>query len=242
MYFFAVLIGIVLGSFGNVLISRVPAGKSIVGRSHCDHCHRVLSPFELIPIVSYLALRGRCRTCKSPIPWAVPLVEATCGLIGFLCAFKMMGEPLSTFSLLVGLWALFIIAIIDFKTSTIPDALTATVLVASAVFNFTVYGGVPLVAPLVGAIFFGSQWLASRGRWVGSGDVLLAGAIGVLVGSANAMVWTLFLSYIVGAIIAGSLLFTGRLKRGAMVPFGPFLVIAAMIVVFAEQMLPRWPI
>lgn len=244
--FFTVLIGVCLGSFGNVLIDRLSAGRSIAGRSRCDGCGRTLSPLELVPLLSWIALRGTCRTCGSRIPMRVPLVELGSGVIGAIAVMHPVfdgsprghGGPLLAIILLVGLWALFIIAVIDLRTRTIPDALTLTVAVAGLLFHWLQSDIVPIVTVLIAAGFFGVQWAVSRGRWVGSGDVLLAGAIGALLGTVSATVWMLLLSYIVGAIVAIALLATKRLRRGDMIPFGPFLVVAAFLVMMFGDYLP----
>ncbi len=255
--FFMVLIGVCLGSFGNVLIDRLPAGRSIVGRSRCDGCNRPLSPPELVPLISWIVLRGTCRTCGERIPARVPLVEAASGCIAWFAFANVVsidagidtvaiidrGQewPLLHLLSLVGLWALFIIAVIDLRTKTIPDALTLTAAIAGVAFHWLQSNIIPIVPIFIAAAFFGVQWLVSRGRWVGSGDVLLAGAIGALLGTVSATVWMLLLSYIVGAVVAVALLTTKRLRRGDMIPFGPFLVIAAFaVMVFGEWLPGLW--
>lgn len=239
--FIFVVIGVCIGSFGNVLIDRLPAGRSIVGRSKCDGCGRTLSPLELVPILSYVFLRGRCRTCKTPISARLPLVEIVSGVLGFLALWKADHDILSAGLLLLALWALFLIAVIDLKTKTIPDVLTAVVFLCSLAFHFVRESHFSFVSVLIGAGFFLLLWLVSRGRWVGSGDILLAGAIGMLVSDIGLMVWALMVSYIVGAGIAVVLLLTKKLHRGSMVPFGPFLVLAAFIVFFFGEYFPPLP-
>lgn len=255
MLFFFVLVGVCLGSFGNVLIDRLPVGRSLVGRSRCDGCHRALSPLELVPILSYVVLRGRCRTCGTRIPVRVPLVEICSGIIAAIvmvqygnaaAANAVIVEggrewPLFQVLLLVGLWALFIIAVIDLRTRTIPDVLTLTVAAAGLSLHWLQSGFIPIVPALIAGGFFAVQWIVSRGRWVGSGDIFLAGAIGILLGTVTATVWMLLLSYIVGAAVAIVLLATKHLRRGDMIPFGPFLVLAAFLVVVCGDWLSALP-
>ncbi len=241
MLFIAVVIGVCMGSFGNVLIERLPAGESILGRSRCDGCRRSLSPVELVPLASWLFLRGTCRSCGARIPARVPLVEAWCGLLAAAAYLQADGDLLRAACFFLALWALALIAVVDLRTKTIPDALTFTVFVAGLASRWLADGTVPTYAPLLLAGFFLFQWVVSRGRWVGMGDVLLAAAIGVLVGTAHLALWTLLLAYGFGASVTIVLLLAKRLRRGDMVPFGPFLVIGAYVALFMGDMLAPVP-
>lgn len=235
------LIGVCMGSFGNVLIDRLPRAETIIGRSRCDACHRVLSWYELVPIVSWLMLRGKCRTCGARIPWRLPMVEAVSGVVAY-AAFASTPAPFEAASFFVGLWALLLIAVIDVRTRTIPDVLTVVVLLSGIALHWSRFGTIPTIAPLVLAAFFAAQWILSRGQWVGSGDILLAGAIGMFLGTVQGAVWTLILSYIFGAATATGLLLAGKLRRGDMVPFGPFLVLAAYCVLLLGERLTPIPL
>lgn len=235
---FAALIGMCIGSFGNVLIDRLPAGISILGRSRCDGCHRTLTAVELLPIVSWILLRAKCRSCHAPISARVPFVEGVSGLLAVAAYAYTDHALIPAICFFCALWALLLIAVIDLRTRTIPDALTLTVFVSAIMYHWFSTGVVPVTAPIIGAVFFGVQWIFSRGRWVGSGDILLAAAIGMLLGTAQNAVWMLLLSYIIGANVAIVLLLLKRLSRHDMVPFGPFLVIAGYVVLFLGSALP----
>lgn len=240
--FVAVLIGVCMGSFGNVLIDRLPRSESILGRSHCDGCKRPLKVFELVPLFSWLVLRGKCRTCRMSITARLPLVEASSGLLAVVAYALVDGDPLQTAIFFVGLWALLLIAIVDLRTSTIPDALTVVTFAAGIAFHWVRAGTIPTIAPLVLAGFFLFQWIVSRGRWVGTGDILLAAAIGMLIGSVQGALWTLLIAYGFGASVAIVLLLLKKLRRNDMVPFGPFLVFAAYAVIIVAEYLPEIPI
>lgn len=237
----AVAVGVCMGSFGNVLIDRLPVGASILGRSRCDGCRRSLSPVELIPLASWFFLRGRCRSCDARIPARVPFVEAWSGVLAAGAHLQPNSDVFPAICFFVALWALMLIAIIDMRTKTIPDALTLTVFLAGLALRWLTDGAVPTYAPLLLAGFFLFQWIVSRGRWVGMGDVLLAGAIGVLVGTAHLALWTLLLAYGFGASAVIVLLLAKRLHRGDMVPFGPFLVLGAYVALFMGDMLAPVP-
>lgn len=246
MLFFVVLVALCMGSFGNVLIDRLPAGRSIAGRSRCDGCNRALRVAELVPLLSWLWLRGRCRTCKARIPVRVPAVELGSAVLGWIAYATFIDRGVAALPFLVlpmflGMWALLLIAVIDLRTRLIPDLLTAIVFAAGLFLQWFRYGELPWLGPVIGVAFFGLQWLVSRGRWIGSGDILLAGAIGALVGTAHGMVWVILLAYITGSLTAVGLLATKRLNRRDMIPFGPFLVLAALLVLLLGDRLPPLP-
>lgn len=238
MYVIAVVIGVCFGSFGNVLIDRLPRGEKIVGRSHCDACKRTLVAYELVPLFSWLLLRGKCRTCGVRVSARLPLIEAISGILAFAALYATAGDVAPAISFFLSLWSLLLIAVIDTHTKTIPDALTLVAFAAGIAYQLLAFGTIPYIAPLILAGFFLLQWVFSRGRWVGSGDILLAAAIGMVVGTVDAAVWTLLTSYAIGANVAIVLILLKKLRRGDMVPFGPFLVIAAYVVLLAGTALP----
>lgn len=231
------LLGLALGSFGNVLILRVPQGEDIAGRSRCPHCKRVLAAWELIPVLSFFLLRGKCSTCRARIAWQYPIVEFISALLflfaGTLSAFVF----LPSLFLALAFWAMLLIAFIDARTQMIPDALTAALLVAAIIYHLLLHGFDPGGAMLAVA-FFGLQWLLSRGRWVGSGDIFLGVALGVLVGSWMHLLIALMAAYIIGALYVSVFLGLGTMHRSEHVAFGPFLVIGGMIsFLFADRLL-----
>ncbi len=238
MIWIAALIGVCFGSFGNVLIERLPGGETIIGRSRCDGCKRPLKAYELIPLLSWLVLRGRCRTCGARIPLRVPAVEVFSGVLAVAAFLATDANILQAALFFVGLWGLLLIAVIDARTRTIPDVLTAVVFIAGIAFQWLHTGTLPVVAALVLAGFFLFQWAVSRGRWVGVGDILLAGAIGAFVGTPLAALWTLLAAYAFGAGVAVVLLALKKLHRGDMIPFGPFLVIGAYAALIMGDALP----
>lgn len=222
------LLGLACGSFGNVVVGRLPAGQSLNGRSRCPHCGRTLGILELVPVFSWIALRARCRGCRQPISMQYPLVEiAVAGL--FVLAFFLSAYDLSRAAFIaIAFWTMLMIGVIDARTRLIPDALTALLVLCGLALGF-LEGDISWLGPAIAFAFFGAQWALSGGRWVGSGDVLLAGALALLLGSWQRTVLMLFLAYIGGSIVVLLLLFTGRVGRGAHLAFGPFLVAAAFV-------------
>lgn len=231
------LFGLALGSFGNVLVFRLPHGHSVSGRSHCPHCNKVLVPLELIPVVSFLLQGGKCRGCGQRISLQYPLIELFSAAL-FVFALSFAGYLwIPALCLGMALWALLLIAATDIRTQLIPDLLTGIAALFGLLFQLT-HGQFPIFAPLLGLAFFGLQWVISRGRWVGSGDVFLGAAIGFVLGYLSETIWCLLFAYILGAL--WSIVLLAR-KKGAMderIAFGPFLIAAAFIVLLLSPDLP----
>ena len=225
---FLFLLGLVFGSFGNVLIYRIPRGKKITGRSKCPHCQHVLGIIDLIPVLGFLFLLGRCRYCKKPIPKGFPVVEIISGLL--FASVSALPIPLAII-LALALWLIFVIAVIDSKTETISDALN-TPLFLIAVLWSSVMGSFDYLSAVVAVGFLGLQCLISGGKWVGTGDVFLIASISLIVGPWQSMLLCLMLTYIIGAAYALILLITGEKKRTDTIPFAPFLGISTIVTLF----------
>lgn len=200
---------------------------SICGRSGCPSCKKQLTPLELVPVLSYLVVRGRCTKCSTPIGLLYPAIEITSALL-FVLAYWMHGATLAGALLALCVWLLLIISAIDYYTQTISDALNIPFLFFAITYAVAIHqfaaGGVVL-----GAGFFGALWLASKGRWVGSGDIILAAGIGALMGSWQRMLACLLLTYILGGMLVSLLLLLKKVQRGQHIAFGPLLAIGAMV-------------
>jgi len=227
----AFLWGSVLGSFGNVLIYRLPEGKAPRGRSHCPQCGYQLAIRDLVPLLSFAWLWGKCRKCHKPISWQYPLVELASGLL-FMLAFLHHSESIIAGALLaLCCWILLLIAVIDGRTGFIPDALTFP-FIALALLRGFFLPHFPLLPLVLGCGFFGLQWIVSRGKWVGSGDILLGLGIGALTGSWSLLLIALFAAYILGATVASLLLINRSKRMNGTLSFGPFLCIGTYIAIF----------
>ncbi len=226
--FFAV-VGSCFGSFGGVLIERLPEGKSIGGRSYCIGCKKTLRMWELVPVLSWCFLGGRCARCSAAIPFRYTLVEFCAALI-FVCSLLLSRFDVSAALLLaIAFWAMFLIVVIDLETQLIPDALTLTLAGAAAILQWTEVGTISLPPAFIGFLFIGSQWLISKGRWVGSGDVFLVAALGLLFLNWQMMALMLWFAYVVGTLWIGVLYLRGKLNLGARIAFGPFLILGAVL-------------
>ncbi|MFH1443985.1 MAG: prepilin peptidase [Candidatus Peregrinibacteria bacterium] len=232
---FAVL-GLAFGSFGTVLISRVPKGQHIGGRSHCSTCKRTLGVGDLIPLLSYIFLCGRCRRCHRAIGMMYPCIEGASSLL-FVLALFLEHSILPSLLLALSLWLLLLIAVIDLRTRTIHDTLNFS-FIFFAVAHAVSLGQFQVTGALLLGGFFAAQWLLSKGRWMGSGDIILGIGIGFLLGSATYALLCLGLAYVLGAVVAVFLLTTHRATRKSAVPFGPFLACAALsVLLFGNQIL-----
>lgn len=228
MYLLFAALGLAFGSFASVVITRVPQNRSILGRSHCPQCKKKLAPWELLPLVSYCVLQGRCRSCRHCIGILYPFLE-----LSSVCVFVFAAvlEPpthafIASLTLALACWFLFVISVIDLRTRTISDALNIPFVALAALHTLLVHGAVYSGMVLAG-IFFGVLFLLGRGRWIGSGDIILGIGIGALLGTWQLTLVALMITYIVGAVAAILLLLTHVLTRKDALPFAPLLAIGA---------------
>jgi prepilin signal peptidase PulO-like enzyme (type II secretory pathway) len=229
------LSGLIFGSFGSVLITRVPNGEKITGRSRCPQCKTTLSAIGLIPLVSFCLSRGKCRTCNKPIGMFYPLIELASGAI-FLLAFCLNRDIASSVFMAMALWLLFIISVIDIRTQTISDMLNIPLSIFGIFYSLEI-GAFYWGGALVGAGFFGGLWILSKGKWIGSGDIILGAGIGFLVGSWQMMIMCMMMTYIIGAVVAIALVIMGKLHRKSTLPFAQFFSFGALFaVVFRDRL------
>ncbi len=221
-YTVVALFGLIIGSFLNVLILRVPAGESIVtAPSHCIKCGKRLKWYELIPLFSWLVLRGRCSGCKNPISAQYPLVEAATG-IAYVLIYIRYGLSVEMLLYCSMTSALLALSVIDFRTYEIPPGFNVFLLVVGAALvatdlsNWSLYViGFFAVSSLLLIIF-----LVSGGRGIGGGDVKLMAVCGLILG------WKLIIvAFIIGCIL-GSVIHLMRMAvkgEGSVLAMGPYL-------------------
>ncbi|MFO8060815.1 MAG: prepilin peptidase [Bacillota bacterium] len=207
------LMGAIWGSFCNVLISRIPASENISGRSHCPHCHHTLSASDLVPVLSYFLLGGRCRYCAAPISARYPLVEMSCSLL-FILSYRTAGlNPAQLILLLLYVTVAVVIAVVDFEHTIIPNRMVLVGILGVAGGLILGLGPEP-VSALIGALIGGGTfmilYLVTRGGGIGMGDVKLVLLMGLALGPLK-----LLPAVLAGAIAA--LIFAGaimlRFKR-----------------------------
>lgn len=238
---FIVAFGLTIGSFLNVAILRIPEGKSIRGRSRCIACQKTLRWFELIPLVSYLVLRGTCRSCHTSISLQYPLVELATAAF-FLFTWYRYGDD---WKLVIGNWifiaVLLVLFVQDLRFQILPDIITLPAIALALVFSTSTlqHFNNALLAAVIGALFFLLQWLVSRGRWVGGGDIRLGALMGAIVGWPNILL-TLFVAYVVGALFGGTLLLLRRVTRKSQMAFGTFLTASTVFTMFWGDQIVGW--
>jgi len=231
---YAALFGAVAGSFLNVVIYRLPRGKSVVWPgSACPGCGRRLSWYENLPVVSYLALGGRCRSCKTPIASRYPIVEALTALM-FAAAWWYYGAgPLLVSRLIFGC-ALIALFAIDLEHQLLPNAITLPGIVIGFLFSLITETG--WVSSLIGIAVGGGilwaiyelWWLLRKEEGLGFGDVKMLAMIGAFLGWKLTIV-TLMLGSFAGSILGGLLMLVGRGTMKTALPFGTFLALGALL-------------
>ena len=244
------LIGACIGSFLNVVIDRLPSGKSLVRPpSHCEACGRQLSIVDLIPVFSYIALFGRCRTCKVRIPLRILLVELGCGLLlGLLCFYKGLTLDFA----IIALYSFVFIAIglIDLRTKLILNKMVYPSLIVALIispfflserFISSPFGGMlnGLTGAGVGFVALLIPVVVTMGRGMGFGDVKMAALIGLTTGFAGVLVAVLG-GIILGGLVAVILLVTGIKNRKEAIPFGPFLSLATIVTLLWGPAILHW--
>lgn len=243
------VLGLLVGSFLNVVAHRLPAGGSLVRPpSACPACGHAVRPYDNVPVVSWLLLRGRCRHCGEPISARYPAVELLTGLLFVLAGLRWGVTPYLLAALAVLAGGVAMVAI-DLEHQRLPFALTGVVeafVVTGLVLEVVVGTDGPAVAwaPVVGSVLlwlgvYGGVWLVTGGRGMGLGDVALAPVLGTALGwlGWGPSLVGLLGGFVVGALVGVVLMLTGRAGRRAKVPHGPFMIVGAVLGMFAGDAL-----
>jgi leader peptidase (prepilin peptidase)/N-methyltransferase len=243
----AFLLGLVAGSFGNVCIHRLPAGRSVVSPpSRCPGCDALIRPWDNIPVLSWLALRGRCRACAAPISPRYPAVELLTGLL-WLGLAVLGGPSLQTLVSMILVSALVVLSLIDLEHHLLPDAITLPGIALGLAASFLPGSS---IGPLSAAAAAAGGWLAfaavarayerTRGiEGLGQGDWKMAAMLGAFLGWQKMLLTVLFAS-IAGTVVGLFLMaLRGRDMRYAL-PFGTFLGVGAILVMFFGDPVLDW--
>lgn len=239
---FAAIFGLVVGSFLNVVIFRYNTGSGIGGRSRCLSCAKTLEWYELIPVVSYLAQRGRCRGCFSPFSAQYALVELITAAL-FALTWNLALPLTMTLGAWIAISLLVVISAYDARHTIIPDGPVFTLIFLGLlrILFLSIDPVYDLLSGLFWPLGFWIIWFASKGEWMGFGDVKLALAIGWLL-PFPFNIFAVMFSFWLGALWGVGVLFAGNLfgRKGtahglaAQIPFGPFLVLGALIEFFCQ--------
>lgn len=240
IYLFSICLGLILGSFFNVLIWRIPREESILWPpSHCPRCENKIKPWENIPLISYLFLGGKCSNCKKPISLIYPLIELVTAICSFIICFSLLKKNISSFNwfsfppLLLQYFFLLLmipVAVIDIKHYIIPDRFTLPLIVFGLLVSF-LPGEITPGQSLAGILLGGGTlyligWIGTallkKGEAMGFGDVKLMAATGAIFGAKFSLMSIIFGAFF-GSVVGLTLIAFRKLDPDHHIPFGPFL-------------------
>jgi leader peptidase (prepilin peptidase)/N-methyltransferase len=235
------IFGLIIGSFCNVVIYRLPQGKSIITPgSRCPSCTAPIHPWDNIPILSFLFLRGQCRACKEPISLRYPSVELVSGVLYVLLWFKYgVSIPFAIYAALTS--TLLTIAVIDYDHKILPNAITLPGIVVGlglSLWALPIRPLASLLGILLGGVFFYLIALVSKGG-MGGGDIKLIAMIGAFLGWQGAF-FTILSGALLGSLVGVTLMVLGKKGRKDKVPFGPFLSVGAILFILLGDDLIHW--
>ena len=246
LYLWVFPVGLVVGSFLNVCIVRIPAGQSVVSpRSQCPSCQTPISWFDNIPIISYIWLGRRCRTCGNSISVRYPVIELMNG-VGYVGVVAVFGWTWTAGVYAIFFSALLVVAWIDLDHLIIPDVISLPGIILGLLAAATVLP-IGLINSLIGVLLGGGMlWILAilspyifGKEGLGGGDIKLLAMVGAFLGWQPVLL-TLMLASLSGAVVGIALLAFKVMKRGHYIPFGPFLVFGALISLFFYTDLVQW--
>jgi leader peptidase (prepilin peptidase)/N-methyltransferase len=239
-------VGLVIGSFLNVVIGRLPRGESVVfPGSHCPTCRKPIAWYDNLPVISYVRLGGRCRACRTPISLRYPLVEILTSVLFVVTAFffvndlALMAVRLAFTAALVALFGT------DLETQRLPNVITLPGIAIGLAASVWLPPGLP--SSVIGAALGAGILMVVRAGWkaatgvegMGLGDVKMLAMIGAVLGWRQ--VWAvLFLASLAGAVIGGALAAMGARSLQSRLPFGTFLAVAAFVASLVGEELVDW--
>ena len=236
------ILGLVIGSFLNVVILRMDDLRSILNsRSHCQNCKKILKWYDLIPFLSFVLLRARCRYCGKNISWQYPIVELSTAVV-FAILFFAFGLSLATFFYIIVFSLLIVVFVHDLKTQMTPEAFVWIALILSALggwyfgnFSFLnmIYGG------LIGGGVLAFLVLISKEKWMGSGDIKIGLILGLLTGYPVAILG-IFLAFLLGSVVGLIYMKIAHKTIKDALPFAPFLVSATFISILFGNLIINW--
>lgn len=249
------VLGLIFGSFINAFVWRLHENKDwISGHSECIECHHRLKMIDLVPILSWLLLKGQCRYCHKKISVQYPLVELLTAILFFLSyaywPVRVTGVNAVEFGFwLVMLIGLIALAVYDLKWMLLPTNVIYALIpigLVMALISISQSNDVLkscldyILAILVGGGLFYLVFIISKGKWIGGGDVRLGFLLGLLAGTPGYSFLFIFLASIIGSIVSILLLSRGKMKKNSLIPFGPFLIAGLFIVQLAGSSIVHW--
>lgn len=262
-----IVLGLCFGSFVNALTwrlheqskkhSKEDAKKLSImkGRSICPHCHHQLAAKDLLPLVSWVLLRGKCRYCKKPISWRYPAVELLTTLLFVASYLYWPDKPFETYDWLnFGLWLVCLVGFVallsyDIRWMLLPNKIVFPLFipVLASVFAEAIFSTKDMqpfidaaLGGLIGGGIFYILFQISGGKWIGGGDVKLGFLLGILIGGAEHAFLLLFMASLLGTLFILPLMLAKKITHKSRIPFGPFLIVAAVIVQLWGQDILNW--
>ncbi len=244
---FALIFGMLIGSFINCLAWRLYKEETIFGRSHCPKCLKQIDWYDNIPLFSFIFLRGRCRHCSEKISWQYPLVEFIMGLLFYVSFLNFGASPILLLRSFIIISVLVLVFVFDFRWYLIPvSALLwsgAVILILGAItypYNIGSYLVASIITMALAGVFFGAQYLITRGKGLGEGDIWLGVFLGAVFYNVLELSVSILSAYFIGAVIGVGLLLTRNKKWGSKLPLGVFLSIGAIIALFWGGQIAGW--
>lgn len=249
------IFGAAVGSFTSVAIYRIHSNKKgiFLGKSACTSCNTELKAFDLIPLISYLTLRGKCRYCNKEISYMYPFLEFLTGAIFALLflKFPFLDSQLAFSGTSLGMYLLYsfftFVLIFTFFYDLHYLKISDEILLPAILVAFISTLAVPLtphffdalIGAGIGAAFFGLQFVVSRGTWVGLGDLRIGALMGAILGWKLTIV-ALFISYLIGSFVSIFIIARKRKFSGVRIPFAPLLVTGTFITIFFGEEIMKW--
>ncbi len=242
LFLFLFIFGLSVGSFLNVLIDRLPKGESILGRSYCDHCKTKIKSLDLVPILSFLNLKGKCRYCGKKISWKYPLIELLTGVIFVLGFLYIPVDAILVKIFYLGLLScLIVIFFTDAKFQIIPTQIQIALFLLSAMilifsgFDLTkilsrTLDGFLTMLPIL-LIYF-----LTKGQGMGDADVIFSFNLGFLLGIFDGFV-AIYIAFVIGAIFGLTLIVLKRARLKSKIALGSFLVLGVVVMIFFANIL-----
>ncbi|MEI7792058.1 MAG: prepilin peptidase [Candidatus Berkelbacteria bacterium] len=244
---FLFILGLAIGSFLNVVIFRMDELKTILyDRSHCPSCKKILKWYDLIPFLSFVMLRAKCRYCGKGISYQYPIVELCTGLL-FAFLFLFFGISWTLVVYLIIFCILIVVFVYDLKTQTVPEIFVWIALILSAAFGwyFGHFSFIEMIlGGLVGGGFLAILVLASKEKWMGAGDIKIGLILGFLLGYPNAL-FAMFSAFVLGSLVGLLYVYLKNksIKREYLkesLPFAPFLIFATLIGLVYGPQIVAW--
>lgn len=240
------VMGLILGSFANVVIYRLPLGQSVAWPgSRCRSCGKPVRWFDNVPVLAWIWLGGRCRSCKATISWRYPLVEFLTGAI-FLAVFLRYGWTITTLELVIFSWSLIVVSFIDFDHMILPDVFTLSGIVIGLLGSW-LNPERTVMSALAGVIMGGGflwtiayvYYLLRKEEGMGGGDIKLLAWIGAVLGWTS-IPFVILASSLIGSVVG--LVYAVRSKTGlkSVIPFGPYLALAAILYYLGGEQIGLW--